>query len=110
LRRLQAPQAAAGKAGKGSARSRARMVSFRDEDGRFRFRLFAADGSELLLSEPFDDPKELHRLGSQLGGLDLDALDEDPRGLALRVEDRILAYCPIDRLDDLRAIQADLSA
>src|SRR5690606_8808617 len=35
----------------------ARFVSFRDADGRFRFRLIAGDGTELLLSEPFADPK-----------------------------------------------------
>jgi tryptophanyl-tRNA synthetase len=34
-----------------------RLASFRDEDGRFRFRLFAGDGEELLLSRAFDDPK-----------------------------------------------------
>jgi tryptophanyl-tRNA synthetase len=34
-----------------------RLASFRDEDGRFRFRLFAGDGEELLLSRPFDEPK-----------------------------------------------------
>ncbi len=34
-----------------------RFASFRDADGRFRFRLFSADGEELLLSMPFADPK-----------------------------------------------------
>lgn len=34
-----------------------RFASFRDNDGSFRFRLFAADGEELLLSVPFADPK-----------------------------------------------------
>jgi tryptophanyl-tRNA synthetase len=34
-----------------------RLASFRGEDGRFRFRLFAGDGEELLLSRAFDDPK-----------------------------------------------------
>ncbi len=36
----------------------ARFVTFRDEDGGFRFRLLAADGGELLLSEPFSDARE----------------------------------------------------
>ncbi|WHZ19704.1 MAG: Tryptophanyl-tRNA synthetase [Rhodanobacteraceae bacterium] len=35
---------------------RARIVSFRDDEG-FRFRLFGADGEELLLSRAFTDPK-----------------------------------------------------
>jgi len=34
-----------------------RFASFRDADGSFRFRLFSADGEELLLSIPFADPK-----------------------------------------------------
>jgi len=35
----------------------ARFVSFRDADGSFRFRLLGADGTELLVSRPYDDPK-----------------------------------------------------
>ncbi len=38
-------------------RARPRFVSFREADGRFRFRLFDQHDSELFLSEPFDDPK-----------------------------------------------------
>jgi len=34
-----------------------RFASFRDVDGSFRFRLFSAEGEELLLSVPFADPK-----------------------------------------------------
>ena len=37
-------------------RKRARIVSFRDNEG-FRFRLLGADGEELLLSRAFADPK-----------------------------------------------------
>src|SRR5690606_26690108 len=56
---LRAPSAAAAPAA-ASARptgKKARFVSFRDEDGRFRFRLQAAGGREVLLSEPFDNPQ-----------------------------------------------------
>ncbi|KGI78887.1 tryptophan--tRNA ligase [Oleiagrimonas soli] len=34
-----------------------RMVSFREQDGSFRFRMLAADGEELALSRGFADPK-----------------------------------------------------
>ena len=34
-----------------------RFASFRDDDGCFRFRLFSAQGEELLLSAAFADPK-----------------------------------------------------
>jgi len=36
----------------------ARFVSFREKDGSFRFRLMAADGSELLTSLPYADAKQ----------------------------------------------------
>ncbi len=34
-----------------------RVVSFREDDGRFRFRLLDANGDELALSRAFDEPK-----------------------------------------------------
>jgi tryptophanyl-tRNA synthetase len=37
---------------------KAKFVSFRDEDGRFRFRLVAGDGESVLVSRPYDDPRE----------------------------------------------------
>jgi tryptophanyl-tRNA synthetase len=54
--------ARAGRADKPAARAKAssrnaRFVSFRDDDGGFRFRLLAANGDELLLSRGFADPK-----------------------------------------------------
>jgi tryptophanyl-tRNA synthetase len=48
-----------------------RFASFRDDDGSFRFRLFAADGEELLLSKSFADPKAagaLRQTLSTVGG------------------------------------------
>jgi tryptophanyl-tRNA synthetase len=43
-----------------------RFASFRDADGNFRFRLFSADGEELLLSMPFADPKAAGALQKRL--------------------------------------------
>jgi tryptophanyl-tRNA synthetase len=66
LRNLNAG-AAAGKAqGKKEKGKGAHFVSFRDEDGGFRFRLLAADGEELLLSQRFADPKEAGALMRRL--------------------------------------------
>lgn len=59
---LRAAPAAGGQVGAGgkkAAGKHARFVSFRDEAGKFRFRLLGADGQELLLSEPFDNPKTI---------------------------------------------------
>lgn len=52
----------------------ARFVSFREDDGSFRFRLLAADGEQLLLSRNFADGKTAGAISKQLqqgGELDL---------------------------------------
>ena len=43
-----------------------RFVSFRDEDGSFRFRLLSADGEQLLLSRSFADGKTAGQVTKQL--------------------------------------------
>jgi tryptophanyl-tRNA synthetase len=43
-----------------------RFASFRENDGSFRFRLFGADGEELLLSAPFADPKTAGQMSKAL--------------------------------------------
>jgi len=62
---------------KKKAAKRARFVSFREHDGTFRFRLLAADGSQLLLSRAFADPKTAgqmtQRLQSEVGQLEIKA-------------------------------------
>lgn len=62
---------------KKKAAKRARFVSFREHDGSFRFRLLAADGSQLLLSRAFADPKTAgqmtQRLQSEVGQLEVKA-------------------------------------
>lgn len=51
---------------KKKATKSARFVSFRDEDGSFRFRLLAADGEQLLLSRSFADGKSAGAVSKQL--------------------------------------------
>jgi len=46
-----------------------RIASFRDTDGSFRFRFFASDGDELLLSASFADPKAAGALRQSLSTL-----------------------------------------
>ncbi|WP_368642150.1 tryptophan--tRNA ligase [Castellaniella ginsengisoli] len=78
---------------------RARIVSFRDEDGRFRQRLFGADGAELLLSEPFGDPKTLNSLGRSFAGRDLSGLAPGADGhVDLEADGLRWARVPADRL------------
>ena len=51
---------------KKKAAKRARFVSFRDEDGSFRFRLLDADGEQLLLSPAFADGKAAGQASKRL--------------------------------------------
>ena len=69
----QATTATKKKASKGP-----RFVSFRDEDGSFRFRLLATDGEQLLLSRRFADGKAAGQVTKQLqSGEPLDVRTQD---------------------------------
>ncbi len=62
---------------KKKAAKAARFVSFRDEDGSFRFRLLGADGEQLLLSRSFADGKAAGAVTKQLQqGQELDVRAE----------------------------------
>ncbi|TBU90979.1 tryptophan--tRNA ligase [Stutzerimonas kirkiae] len=84
--------AAAKKGGK-----RARFASFREADGRFRFRFFSAAGEELLLSRPFSDPKAIGALGQrlvELGGAALDLRVGEADVFSLWLDGEVLADSP----------------
>jgi tryptophanyl-tRNA synthetase len=70
---LRSGASALASAAAGGARPRAakppRFASFRDADGRFRFRLLSGDGEALLLSVPFADPKASGALQQRLRSL-----------------------------------------
>ncbi len=69
----------------------ARFVSFRDEDGSFRFRLLAADGEQLLLSRSFADGKSAGAVSKQLqqgDGVDIRA---EGLGFAVWLKDQPVA-------------------
>lgn len=88
--------ATAGKAqGKKEKTKGARFVSFRDEDGGFRFRLLAADGEELLLSQRFADPKEAGALMRRLQSEPADTvLQANEQGYAALVDGVAVATAP----------------
>jgi tryptophanyl-tRNA synthetase len=73
-----------------------RFASFRDVDGRFRFRLFAADGEELLLSVPFADPKAAGAMQRRLKGLGATAavMRMKPTSLVLELDGDAVASTP----------------
>jgi tryptophanyl-tRNA synthetase len=70
-----------------------RFASFRDDDGSFRFRLFATDGEELLLSKTFADPKAagaLRQTLSTVGGANA-VIESQGDHLALLVDGEVVA-------------------
>ncbi|WP_223442459.1 MULTISPECIES: tryptophan--tRNA ligase [Pseudomonas] len=72
----------------------ARFVSFREDDGSFRFRLLAADGEQLLLSRNFADGKTAGQVTKQLqAGQDLDVRSED-LGFSIWLEGECVADSP----------------
>lgn len=81
-----------------------RFASFRDADGNFRFRLFSADGEELLLSMPFADPKAAGALQKRLKTLGAAAavLQVESSGMTLALDGETVASTPDYRDDSAR--------
>ncbi|WP_322614804.1 tryptophan--tRNA ligase [Pseudomonas sp. BIC9C] len=72
----------------------ARFVSFREDDGSFRFRLLAADGEQLLLSRNFADGKTAGQVTKQLqAGQALD-VRSDELGFSVWLEGQCVADSP----------------
>jgi tryptophanyl-tRNA synthetase len=73
-----------------------RFASFRDADGNFRFRLFSAEGEELLLSISFADPKAAGAAQKRLKSLGSAGavLQVRSSGMALELDGRHVASTP----------------
>ena len=79
---------------KKKAAKAARFVSFREDDGSFRFRLLAADGEQLLLSRHFADGKTAGQVTKQLqAGQPLDVRSE-ALGFSVWLEGECVADSP----------------
>jgi tryptophanyl-tRNA synthetase len=90
-----APAAKATKTSAAKTGKAPRFASFRDGDAGFRFRLFAADGEELLLSMPFADPKAAGALQQRIRTLGHAAvLREDGDALVLELDGEAVARTP----------------
>ena len=96
LRAMRTAGAAAGPARPAKVQRVARLASFRDDDGRFRFRLFSAEGEELLLSVPFADPKAAGASQKRLKQLGATAAVVQVQGanLALEIDGEAVASTP----------------
>jgi len=80
--------------GKKKVAKGARFVSFREDDGSFRFRLLAADGEQLLLSRNFPDGKAAGAVSKQLqqsGALDIRS---ETSSFSLWLDDQCVADSP----------------
>ncbi|TAL86505.1 MAG: tryptophan--tRNA ligase [Rhodanobacter sp.] len=84
-----------------------RLSSFRDADGTFRFRLFSAEGEELLLSRSFADPKTAGAMQKRLKSLGADGAMIQTRalGMVLEIDGEIVAKTP-DYRDEVARKQA----
>ena len=73
-----------------------RLASFREADGSFRFRLFSAEGEELLLSRPFADPKAAGSLQKRLKvhGATAAVLQVQPHALQLELDGDVVGSTP----------------
>lgn len=79
---------------KKKASKRARFVSFRDDDGSFRFRLLDASGEQLLLSKSFTDGKSAGMVNKHLqSGEPLD-VREQGNGFAVWLDGESVATSP----------------
>ncbi|WP_341303720.1 tryptophan--tRNA ligase [Pseudomonas sp. TMP25] len=72
----------------------ARFVSFRDDDGRFRFRLLDASGEQLLLSISFVDGKAAGMVNKRLQSGDTLDVREQNGGFAVWLDDECVATSP----------------
>ena len=87
---------------KKKAEKTARFVSFRDDEGKFRFRLLDASGEQLLLSVAFEDGKS--------AGIASKTLQENA-GLDLRFEDGVVSvFSSGDRLASSPEVSGDHDA
>lgn len=81
-------------AGTGETRKKAgkasRFVSFREQDGTFRFRLLSAEGEQLLLSKPFADGKSAGAVTKRLQEAEVD-LRANSAGFELWLDDTCVA-------------------
>ena len=82
-----------------AAGKKPRFVSFRDDNNQFRFRLLTAEGQEMLLSEPFSDPKTSGQAIRKLQSAPLDVLAErEGETLRIRFDDSVICYLQPDHL------------
>jgi tryptophanyl-tRNA synthetase len=110
LRASSVPVQAAAASARKSDGKRARFVSFRDEDGRFRFRLLGGDGQELFLSDGFDNPKTAGAVIKGLQGAPLDSvIVQEGEDAVMRLDGTTLGRFDAALLEQVREALAGLA-
>ncbi|AOE83647.1 tryptophan--tRNA ligase [Pseudomonas sp. TCU-HL1] len=94
LRSFRAAAQTGGEAKAKKAAKSARFVSFRDEDGSFRFRLLDAEGEQLLLSRSFADGKSAGQVSKRLQSGDELDLRVEGEAFGLWLDDEQVATSP----------------
>ncbi|QKE64421.1 tryptophan--tRNA ligase [Aquipseudomonas campi] len=87
-------QAQSAEGGKKKAAKSARFVSFRDEDGSFRFRLLDAAGEQLLLSKSFADGKAAGQASKRLQSGEALDVREQGEAFALWLDGELIGESP----------------
>ncbi|MCO6058163.1 tryptophan--tRNA ligase [Pseudomonas sp. MOB-449] len=94
LRSFRAAAQSGGEAKAKKAAKSARFVSFRDDDGSFRFRLLDAEGEQLLLSRSFADGKSAGQVSKRLQSGDELDLRVEGEAFGLWLDDEQVAASP----------------
>ncbi|MDH4557634.1 tryptophan--tRNA ligase [Pseudomonas sp. BN417] len=94
LRSFRTSAQGSGEAKAKKAAKSARFVSFREDDGSFRFRLLDADGEQLLLSSAFADGKTAGQVSKRLQSGDELDLRVEGETFGLWLDDEQVATSP----------------
>jgi tryptophanyl-tRNA synthetase len=89
--------------GKKKSAKGARFVSFREDDGSFRFRMLAANGDQLLLSKKFDDGKAAGAASKALMENSAPAILEYEDSFAVNLGDGVAESGKFEGVEALRA-------
>ncbi|WP_437884658.1 tryptophan--tRNA ligase [Pseudomonas sp. LRF_L74] len=86
----------------------ARLVSFRDDDGSFRFRLLDAAGEQLFLSRAFSDGKAAGQASKRLQSVEELDIRQQDSGFAVYLDGEVVAESPA--FADAAAIQVAIAS
>lgn len=82
-----------------------KFVSFKDKDNSFKFRVLGADGTQLLLSNGFNDPKIAGGfIGKIKQGISAENIQQSGNDFNLVIEGNLIAALDADLLDQIKSL------